>query len=131
LTNRFVSQQKYLLDYSGNKLNFIFRAQVVKNKNLLTQFQHLIKIQATDQIRNEKKNLTSFQEKLRLVDPQNILKRGYSLTMINGKIVKSIKQVNAGEQLETRLSDGMVESRVEGKSLPQTPSKRGDLKTGS
>jgi len=113
MTSRFVSQQKHLLDFSGNKLNFIFRAQVLKNKNLLNQFQHLIKIQSTDQIRNEKKTLISFQEKLRLIDPQNILKRGYSLTMINGKIVKSITEIKAGDQLETRLSDGTVESRVD------------------
>ena len=128
MTSRFVSQQKHLLDFSGNKLNFIFRAQVLKNKNRLNQFQHLIKIQSTDQIRNEKKTLISFQEKLRLIDPQNILKRGYSLTMINGKIVKSITKIKAGDLLETRLSDGTVESRVEG-SLPPTPSKRGGLKT--
>jgi exodeoxyribonuclease VII large subunit len=130
LTSRFVVQQKHMLDYSGNKLNFIFRAQVLKNKNLLNQFQHLIRIQVTDQIRNEKKNLDSFQEKLRLVDPQNILKRGYSLTMINGKIVKSVKQIKKGDQMETRLSDGMVESRVEGKSHPLPHSKRRGLKTG-
>ena len=69
-------------------------------------------------IRIEKKNLSSIQEKLRLVDPQNILKRGYSLTMLNGKIVKSVKQLKEGVLLETRLSDGMVKSTVEGtKSL--------------
>ena len=94
-------------------MNFIFREQVLKNKNLLNQFQRLIKIRAMDQIRIEKKNLGSVQEKLRLVDPQNILKRGYSLTMMNGKIVKSVQQVNAGDVLETRLSDGRLESNVE------------------
>jgi exodeoxyribonuclease VII large subunit len=48
-----------------------------------------------------------------LVDPQNILKRGYSLTMMNGKILKSIQLVKVGDLLETRLSDGIVESKVE------------------
>jgi len=48
-----------------------------------------------------------------LVDPQNILKRGYSLTLLNGKIVKSIDQISEGDQLETRLSDGIIESIVE------------------
>jgi exodeoxyribonuclease VII large subunit len=112
-TNRFVIRQNHLLDHSGNKLNFIFREQVLKNKNLLSQFQHLVKIRSIDQIRNEKKNLNLIQEKLRLVDPQNILKRGYSLTMMNGKIVKSVHQIKEGDQLETRLSDGKVESTVE------------------
>jgi exodeoxyribonuclease VII large subunit len=117
-TNRFVIRQNHLLDHSGNKLNFIFREQVLKNKTRLGQFQHLVKIGAIDQIRNEKKNLTMIQEKLRLVDPQNILKRGYSLTLLNGKIVKSVQQIKAGDVLETRLSDGKVESKVEKISLP-------------
>jgi len=117
-TNRFVTRQNHLLDQSGNKLNFVFREQMLKSKNQLNQFQYLIKIRSMETIRIEKKNLSSIQEKLRLVDPQNILKRGYSLTMLNGKIVKSVKQLKEGVLLETRLSDGMVKSTVEGtKSL--------------
>ena len=112
-TNRFVTRQNHLLDQSGNKLNFVFREQMLKSKNRLNQFQYLIKIRSIETIRTEKKNLSSIQEKLRLVDPQNILKRGYSLTLMNGKIVKSVKQLKEGDLLETRLSDGKVESTVE------------------
>jgi len=117
-TSRFVIRQNNQLDHSGNKLNFIFREQVLKNKNLLNQFQQLIKIQAVDNLKNTKKNLNLIQEKLRLVDPQNILKRGYSLTMMNGKILKSVQLVKEGDLLETRLSDGTVESKV--KKIKQT-----------
>jgi len=112
-TNRFVSRQNQLLDQSGNKLKFVFREHILKNKNLINQFQNLIKIRALDQIRIEKKNLNLIQEKLRLIDPQNILKRGYSLTMMNGKIVKSVQQIKEGNLIETRLSDGRIESKVE------------------
>ena len=129
-TNRFVTRQNHLLDQSGNKLNFAFRKQMLKSKNQLSQFQNLTKILTFETIRAEKKNLSSIQEKLRLVDPQTILKRGYSLTMLNGKIVKSVLQVKEGDLIATRLSDGTVESTVD-KSLPQTPSTRGGLKTGS
>jgi len=116
-TNRFVTRQTHLLNQSGNKLNFAFREQMLKSKNQLNQFQYLIKIRSIETIRAEKKNLNSIQEKLRLVDPQNILKRGYSLTMLNGKIVKSVNQIKIGDQLETRLNDGTVESIVENKKL--------------
>lgn len=117
-TNRFVTRQNHLLDQSGNKLNFVFREQMLKSKNQLNQFQYLVKIRSIETIRAEKKNLNTIQEKLRLVDPQNILKRGYSLTMLNGKIVKSVNQIKEGDRLETRLSDGKVESTVKGtKSL--------------
>jgi exodeoxyribonuclease VII large subunit len=118
-TSRFVTRQNHLLDRSGNKLNFIFREQVLKNKNLLNQFQHLIRIRSLETIRAEKKNLNLIQEKLRLVDPQNIIKRGYSLTTLNGKIVKSVSQLQKGDLLETRLSDGSIESKVEKISINQ------------
>jgi exodeoxyribonuclease VII large subunit len=84
----------------------------LKNKSQLKQFQNLIKIRTIETIRVEKKNLNLIQEKLRLVDPQNILKRGYSLTMMNGKILKSTQLVKEGDLLETLLSDGTVVSKV-------------------
>ena len=112
-TNRFVARQNHLLDYSGNKLNYTFREQVLKNRNQLKQFQQMVKIRTIETIRTEKKNLNLIQEKLRLVDPLNILKRGYSLTMLNGKILKSVQLVKEGDLIETRLSDGNLESKVE------------------
>lgn len=124
-TNRFVAQQDHLLDQSGNKLNYIFRSQMLKRQSQLNQFRNLAKLLSLETIRTEKKNLNSIQEKLRLVDPQNILKRGYSLTMLNGKMVKSVNQISEGDRLETRLSDGTVESTVGKKSLLQPLPKEG------
>jgi len=112
-TNRFVTLQNHLIEQLGNKLNYTFRRQVLENKNLLKQFQQMVKIRTIETIRTEKKNLNLIQEKLRLVDPQNILKRGYSMTTMNGKILKSVQMVKEGDQLETRLSDGKIESKVE------------------
>jgi exodeoxyribonuclease VII large subunit len=48
----------------------------------------------------------------RLVNPENILKRGYSITLIEGKIVKSVNQLNISEEIETRISDGKVKSKI-------------------
>jgi exodeoxyribonuclease VII large subunit len=44
--------------------------------------------------------------------PENILRRGYSLTLKNGKAVTSTSEVTAGDLLETRLRDGAVRSVV-------------------
>lgn len=112
-TRQLVVNQNHQLDRSVNQLKFGIREQVFKSKNRLTQFQHLVQIRTHELLRAEKKNLATIQEKLRLVDPQNILKRGYSLTTVNGKIVKSVTQIQTGDRLETKLSDGTVESTVE------------------
>jgi exodeoxyribonuclease VII large subunit len=40
------------------------------------------------------------------------LKRGYTLTLKEGKIIKSAKQINLNEEIETRFSDGTVKSKI-------------------
>ncbi|MBU0731415.1 exodeoxyribonuclease VII large subunit [Patescibacteria group bacterium] len=47
---------------------------------------------------------------LKSYNPGNVLKRGYSITRINNEIVKSVKAVKKGQQLETQLADGKIES---------------------
>ncbi|HLN73905.1 MAG: exodeoxyribonuclease VII large subunit [Methylococcaceae bacterium] len=112
---RFVTYQNHSLDQSKTHLGYIFRKQVLKKQNLITQYHHLIRIRALDTLRAEKKSLGSIQDKLRLVDPLNILKRGYSFTLVNGKILKSVKNVRQGDLLETQLRDGKVISIVDKK----------------
>jgi exodeoxyribonuclease VII large subunit len=51
-------------------------------------------------------------EKLKLVDPNQIMKRGYSITISEGKIVKSIKDIEKGGKLRTLVLDGEIESEV-------------------
>jgi exodeoxyribonuclease VII large subunit len=48
----------------------------------------------------------------RLVNPENILKRGYSITIKDGKAVKSVNQLNISEEIETLLADGNVKSKI-------------------
>lgn len=113
--NRFVTRQNHQLDQSGRQIGYIFRRQMLKKQNSLVQYQQLVRYRSQETLRSEKKALGSIQDKLRLVDPMNILKRGYSLTLVNGRILKSVKLVNEGDLLETRLKDGKVTSRVEKK----------------
>jgi exodeoxyribonuclease VII large subunit len=113
--SRFVTHQNHQLDQSGRQIGYIFRRQMMKKQNSLVQYQQLVRYRSQETIRSEKKSLGSIQDKLRLVDPMNILKRGYSLTLVNGKILKSVKLINQGDMLETQLRDGKVISRVEKK----------------
>lgn len=113
MISRSITRQTHLLEQSGSRLNYTFRGQMVKNKNLLSQYQQLLKIRTFETLRAEHRALKQAEEKLRLVDPQNILRRGYSLTLMNGKILKSVHMVKKGDLLETKLSDGSIVGRVE------------------
>lgn len=70
-------------------------------------------------IAREERRLVAAQAKLGLLDPNSPLKRGYSLTFdAQGRIVRSAGEVNAGDELVTRLGEGEVRSRVSASSLP-------------
>ena len=61
----------------------------------------------------QKKNqITRLEGKLQLLDPANLLRRGYSITRAGGKVVRNAKTLKKGQRIETILYDGKVESVV-------------------
>lgn len=67
----------------------------------------------TEQLLKEEKNKLNITEKhLELISPNNILRKGYTLTMKDGKIVKSRKDLKAGDSITTLFSDGQIDSII-------------------
>ncbi|MBX0332247.1 exodeoxyribonuclease VII large subunit [Pontibacter sp. HSC-14F20] len=56
--------------------------------------------------------LDMLEMRIQANDPEKLLLRGYTLTLINGKIIKHLGQVKEGDVIETRLQDGRVHSLV-------------------
>lgn len=59
-----------------------------------------------------RKELESSVGRLNAVSPLNTLQRGYSITMMDRHVVRSISQVKKGDALEIRLIDGKIMSDV-------------------
>lgn len=66
-------------------------------------------MQVTEKPATKLKNLENM---VRVLSPQNTINRGYSLTLLNGKAVKSIGELRKGDTVTTCLSDGTVESTI-------------------
>jgi exodeoxyribonuclease VII large subunit len=56
--------------------------------------------------------LNNLERTVNNLSPENVLKRGYSITLLNGKAVKSFKEVKKGDSLETIIFDGKIQSSV-------------------
>ncbi|MFC6997842.1 exodeoxyribonuclease VII large subunit [Rufibacter roseus] len=67
---------------------------------------------AKDQLQIKGHQLQLLEMDVRSHDPEIMLMRGYTLTYVNGKLLKSIDQIKPGDKLETRLLAGSVESKV-------------------
>ena len=68
---------------------------------------------ARESIRRNKNQLKGYQENIALLDPINILKRGFSLATINGKIVKGIEGIKIGAIVWTHFQKGKIKSQVQ------------------
>ena len=51
-------------------------------------------------------------EKLKMLDPQLLLRRGYSITLKDGRAVRDPQQLSKGDILETRLEKGTIKTTV-------------------
>ncbi|HHZ77864.1 MAG TPA: exodeoxyribonuclease VII large subunit [Candidatus Lambdaproteobacteria bacterium] len=63
-----------------------------------------------------KKRSDSVQQRMDLLDslnPLSVLHRGYSVTLDNkGKALRSVKEVHSGEELQVRMEDGTLQTKV-------------------
>lgn len=68
---------------------------------------------ATERIMtNQKHKLSQIELMLQSYDPQLLLKRGYSITLLNGRAVRDPEELKAGDKIETRVEKGTIQSVV-------------------
>ena len=61
---------------------------------------------------DERHLLDLLSQRLIGLDPNRLLKRGYSITLKNGRTVRDVSQLKEGDELETRFENGTVRSVV-------------------
>lgn len=88
------------------------QAAVMKEKNRLLLFQQRMHSATQRLLSQERSKLAIWQKTIELHSPERIFKMGYSLTTVNGKVVRNQKDIKSGDIIETHLQDGVVESVV-------------------
>ena len=76
----------------------------LENKNILKNPNEIIRMKREPYLRNV--------DKLTVLNPLLTLKRGYTLTKVEGKVVSSAKQVKSGDKLDVEFDDGIINTRV-------------------
>jgi exodeoxyribonuclease VII large subunit len=121
-----VDIENFIRYYTKNRLNteggalsrteeFLkFKSQTtLKSQHyLLDHVQNQIKKDGQNALKFEKIKIENLQKTLNLVSIETTLKRGFSITKINGKVVTKVTETYAGAVVETILSDGSVVSEI-------------------
>lgn len=74
---------------------------------------------AATTIKYQHNEITNMTRTVANMHPENVLKRGYSITLIEGKAVKSIADLKIHDTLQTVLADGSVTSEVKSIKNPR------------
>lgn len=61
---------------------------------------------------NQKHRLNLLSQRMAALDPTVLMKRGYSMTLLNGRLVRDASVLKPGQEIETILEKGKVKSLV-------------------
>ena len=87
---------------------------LAQRREVLSQTSKRLREQLLRQLEFKKNRAVALEKHLRLLGPEQVLARGYSITTReeDGKVVRAAEEVKRGERLRTRLKSGEVRSVV-------------------
>lgn len=110
-----IREQK--LDNLINNLNSRIKYIIDTNQKRLSNFKSNYTLNNPDSLLNNYNNTYELLlNKLNLLNPLNILSKGYSVVKKDGKLIKDIDSINVKDKIEIKLYKGNIEAIVEGKS---------------
>ncbi len=105
---RLIRAAGYLKSFSTKALQ--------KDRMVMTSLIFGLQNSTSRFIEKEKREMEHLNAKLNLLRPEIILKRGFSITLLNGKSIKSEVELKTGDRITTRLMEGSIESIVQPKT---------------
>ena len=105
--------RKQSLDLMNNKLNDLMLGKVDKLQNEMAKMKKSYVLTNPILLYKDKiLEVKNIAKKLELLNPLNILSRGYSVTYFQDKALKSVKGIEKDNVLDIKLADGMIKSKV-------------------
>jgi len=85
---------------------------IIDARHRIEMLQQRLSVAMERIMTNQKHRLSQIELLLQGYDPQLLLRRGYSITMHNGRAVRDPQQLKAGDEIETRVEKGKIISIV-------------------
>ena len=104
-------QQKFQYCLDTMKESLYEKVEIMKED--LDSMKEELNSSIEDMIENLKKDVKNKKEQLQILNPKQILKRGYSISVDEkGNVVQSVKGIKQGMIIKTTVSDGTINSTV-------------------
>ena len=105
-----VKEQKF--DTLFEKLKLVMVSILKNERNRYEKYTERITLLTEKQLEKNKNNYLNLLNKLEILNPLLTIKRGYSITKINDKVVTSVKKIKKDDSLVIELTDGSISTKV-------------------
>jgi len=112
-TSTFIQSQNNTLKQSIDNLENLNKKSILNEQRNLIDLKKSIKLNVLSVISDAQKNIEFTQNKLHLLEPSNVLKRGFSITRLKGKALHNTEILKNGDVIETELLEGVIKSCIE------------------
>lgn len=107
-----IERNRSLLQLLGNKLPVSALAMLSRRRSVLETLQMQLQSRTASRITEGARFIQLTEQFIKMASPDYVLKRGYSLALKDGKIIKHATDLASGDELVTRFADGDVKSIV-------------------
>ncbi len=110
--DRRIKEENFRYHKISSRLSLSFNTRKLNEEHTLQLIlKRLVNVTAAN-LENKRHFLDLTAQTLKASSPQEIMKKGYSITLKDGKPVRSMKEVKAGDNIMTVLYDGEINSIV-------------------
>lgn len=107
------AQQLVRIDQLRQRLSRIATQMVAMRKQQIEQLRLTLQYAIARTLQTERNKIQMFQQAVSLHSPEQIFRKGYTLTLSDGKVIRHAEQAPAGTRLTTVFADGELTSIVE------------------
>ncbi len=108
-----INHQQRSLEHTTLKLALVASTHARHQRHALQYPQQLLKTTSSTTLKNNRLNLAALEKAVQLLDPQQVLNRGYSITRVNGRALKDTIGLHRGDVIETFLASGNITSTID------------------
>ena len=105
-------RQESRLDGFYNNIVYLAQQKILNSQFSILNLAKTLPVVLERRLMSEKHRLQLIEEKSKSLDPALLLKRGYSITLKDGKAIRDANDLKPGDAIETRLANGTVHSVI-------------------
>lgn len=113
LFSLFKERQERRIDSMMRDMIAAAQRSISDDMHKLETLESVIKPMLERRVTGEMHRLQMLGQRVSALDPDLLLKRGYSITLHEGKIVRDASQLKHGDKIETRVEKGTIHSIVD------------------